>query len=453
MLTAAKTLFARSSAGGPLVGRDTERATLAAFLHARLDARRGGCLYVSGPPGCGKTALVTEALAGAGLDGPGIRTAWINCMALHTPAAIYAALLDAFACPGSALADLEALVAGAAGAAAADDDDALFVLVLDEIDQLRAHEHLLPALLTLALRRDSRLVLVGIANALDLADRLLPQLPAQAQGSTPQRLPVRPYTASQIAAVVTARLRSLLAPADVATQPAAEPSFVPCVHPAAVQLLARKVAAASGDLRQAFDILRRALELVEAESLHALRVPAATAVAAARPVLGETTPNNTSNSPNLSNSPKSPKSPKSPNPPAPTWTALTAPRATLAHVAKAASAALGASMGARIAALNGHQKALLCVLVARQSDSVGSTPLRALREAYAAACRRELVRMMPLVGAEFRAVVDAMEATGVLDIRAGECVVSRVGRAELLAAVSADGVRGRDGLMAILAQS
>ncbi|CCX05081.1 putative cell division control protein Cdc6 [Pyronema domesticum] len=430
VLTTAKSLFARSTQGGKLIGRETERTKLNEFITDRLEEQAGGCLYISGPPGCGKSALLTEIMGTVtGTVTTVISKAWVNCMALQTPSAIYTTLLDSLSASGDTLSDLEALFITSK-------TSRLYLLVLDEIDHLLTGD-ILPTLFELSLRKNSRLILLGIANALDLTDRFLPRL--KSKGLTPSLLPFLPYTAPQIAEVLTTRLKSLLSP----TEAEESPNHLPFVHPAAIQLLSKKVAAATGDLRKAFDILRRALELVEMESLNALRAQAASSE---RPVLGETvgnvlaTPSRALVRPN--------------------WTALTAPRASLPHVAKASAAALGNSVSTRIGKLNAHQKALLCVLVAK-SDTAPMNLVR-LREAYQKACRGEAVKLMPLVGAEFRGVLEAMEAGGVVDVRKDkpkgkaavkgteEVVVSRVGRMELLTAISGADVKGRDGLVAIL---
>lgn len=436
VITTAKSLFSRSTSGGKLIGRDTERSTLQSFFEPRIALKSGGCIYISGPPGCGKSALLTEIMGElAGDEKVSIKKAWINCMSLHTPGSIYASLLDSFSAASATaeFSDLESLFITTK-------KSQVYVLVLDEIDHLLSHD-LLPTLFELSLRKNSRLILVGIANALDLADRFLPRL--KAKNLEPELLPFLPYTAPQISQVLTARLRSLLSPAEKDQ----DPNLVPFVHPAAIQLLSKKVAGASGDLRKAFDILRRALELVEMESLQALRSklqdsekPLAM-LTTPRPALGEASLN-------------------SATPRAATivtnWTVVTAPRAMLAHVAKASSATLGSSISARVAKLNAHQKAVLCVLVARS----GTTPwsLVKLKDAYTKVCKDGL-GLMPLVGAEFRGVVDAMEAVGVLDILpAGgkgkaekeERAVARVGRMELLTAVSSEGTKGREGLVKVL---
>lgn len=436
VITTAKSLFSRSGQGGKLIGRDKERSALQSFFEPRITSKSGGCLYISGPPGCGKSALLTEIMGElVGNQKVAIKKAWINCMSLRTPGSINASILDSFSVESATaeFSDLESRFVTTK-------KTQIYVLVLDEIDHLLSHD-LLPALFELSLRKNSRLILVGIANALDLADRFLPRL--KAKNLEPELLPFLPYTAPQISEVLAARLRSLLSP----TEKEQDPNLLPFVHPAAIQLLSKKVASASGDLRKAFDILRRSLELVEMESLQALRSKMQDAekplgiLTSPRPVLGEASLN---------------AAPPRAAPIVTNWTVSTAPRVTLAHVAKASSATLGASISARVAKLNAHQKAVLCVLVARS----GTTPwsFLKLRDAYTKVCKDGL-GLMPLVGAEFRGVVDAMEAVGVLDILpAGgkgkaekeERAVARVGRMELLTVVSAEGTKGRDGLVKVL---
>lgn len=54
------------------------------------------------------------------------------------------------------------------------------LLILDEIDQLVTSDNgVLYNLFEWATKKDSRLVLIGIANALDLTDRFLPRLKAK----------------------------------------------------------------------------------------------------------------------------------------------------------------------------------------------------------------------------------------------------------------------------------
>uniref|UniRef100_H3ATF5 Cdc6 C-terminal domain-containing protein n=1 Tax=Latimeria chalumnae TaxID=7897 RepID=H3ATF5_LATCH len=88
----------------------------------------------------------------------------------------------------------------------------------------------------------------GIANALDLTDRILPRLQARPK-CKPQLLNFPPYTRDQIAAILQDRLKQV--------------SGAQVLDNTAIQFCARKVSAVSGDIRKALDVCRRrVLELV-----------------------------------------------------------------------------------------------------------------------------------------------------------------------------------------------
>jgi len=76
------------------------------------------------------------------------------------------------------------------------------VLVLDEIDSLDSRDQeILYTIFEWPTLPGSTLVLVGIANSLDLTDRILPRLQARAS-CRPQLLHFPPYTKDQIVAVI-----------------------------------------------------------------------------------------------------------------------------------------------------------------------------------------------------------------------------------------------------------
>ena len=87
------------------------------------------------------------------------------------------------------------------------------------------------------------LLLIGIANALDLTDRILPRLQSHVR-CRPQLLHFPPYSKDQIVTILQGRI----------TGECGETQTV--IDPMAVQFCARKVAAVHGDLRKALDICR-----------------------------------------------------------------------------------------------------------------------------------------------------------------------------------------------------
>lgn len=86
--------------------------------------------------------------------------------------------------------------------------------------------------------------MVGIANTMDLPERLLPRIVSR-MGL--KRCTFRPYTRPQIVAILEHRLEGVAA-ADAN----------------AIKKVAMKVASVSGDVRRALELCRRAAELAEA---------------------------------------------------------------------------------------------------------------------------------------------------------------------------------------------
>lgn len=122
-------------------------------------------------------------------------------------------------------------------------------MVLDELDQLESKKQsILYTIFEWPAIENSKLILVGIANSLDLTDRILPRLQARCE-LKPQLLHFPPYSREQIVEIFTDRLR--------------QAGILDVFSPVALQMLASKVAAVSGDVRRALDIGRRVIELVE----------------------------------------------------------------------------------------------------------------------------------------------------------------------------------------------
>ena len=401
----ARQLFTRCTEPGRLVGRQEEWNEVQHFVQQGIDSKRGKCLYVSGPPGTGKSALVGEVCEKLS-ERDDAKVAYINCMSIKSSGEICQKLaerlLEDEECRGND--KLEAL-----RAIFLPEDKATrtsYVVTLDEIDHLLVLDlDILYTLFEWSLQQSSRLIVVGIANALDLTDRFLPRL--KARHLKPQLLPFLPYTANQIAEVITTKLRTLLS--DDANDQA---NFVPFLHPAAIQLCSKKVASQTGDLRKAFDIVRRTIDLVESETKQSFQAP-------------ELSPSKTplANNPNLS----SPSSPQKAFLNA--LTPFTAPRATIAHIARVASAALGNGTPQRLATLNLQQKAALCTLISHQAascnekSSIFETPsktakslpptVRKLYETYCALCKRENA-LHPLTSTEFADVINGLETLGLI---------------------------------------
>jgi cell division control protein 6 len=416
----ARQVFARGSAPPALYGREQERKELESFISTRTESSQSGCIYVSGPPGTGKSAFVDEVCrtVSAKVD---IRTGYINCMSVKNATDLYRTLLEEFV-------DITEIVEGEEMNALKElfmQRDIPYVVTLDEVDHLMELDmELLYNIFEWSLQDSSSLILVGIANALDFTDRFLPRL--KARGLKPQLLPFLPYTAPQISSVITSKLKAL---APMGTQ-------LPFIHPTAIMFLSKKVAAQSGDLRKAFDVCRRAIDLVEADTRdqHAKKATEITPSPTPSPTKLPLVDNINFSSPVI----RSPSKLKTQNVLANSLAQLTvetAPRATIAHMARITAAVFSNGTTQRLQNLNLQQKAVLCSLSAMEKkkrnsagESVLATPskthntaptIKELFEAYTALCRRENI-LHPLTSTEFRDIVGSLETLSLISAVEGK---------------------------------
>lgn len=292
--------------------------------------------------------------------------------------------------------------------------DKKYIIALDEIDRLVDLDlKLLYNLFEWSMLPSSNLILIGIANALDLTDRFLPRL--KSRNLKPELLPFMPYTAPQIATIITEKLKGLLTDSEPANS-----TSIPFLQPAAILFCSKKVASQTGDLRKAFDICRRAIDLAEQDAkaeqarLRLLESPSKT------PLMENI---------NLSSPPVQRSPAKTPRQTTLTFslshlTMLTAPKATIAHMAKVTAQVFSNGTSQRLTTLNLQQKAALCALSALEkkkreapSSSIFATPsksanaaptIKQLFEAYSALCKRENL-LHPLTSMEFRDVVGGLE--------------------------------------------
>ncbi|KAI1171205.1 P-loop containing nucleoside triphosphate hydrolase protein [Nemania sp. FL0916] len=405
----ARQLFSRSADPGQLIGRDDERQHLTQYLQRCKSANPSGCIYVSGPPGTGKSAMVNE-VSEALVHSTRVKKAYVNCMSIKSSRDLYETLLEQIS-DSSSLPEGDAATIVEKLLMPRKKSTSVYLVILDEIDHILTLDlESLYKVFEWSMQKTSRLMLVGIANALDLTDRFLPRL--KSRNLKPELLPFLPYSAAQIKTIITGRLKSLVP----------EGSPLPFMHPAAIELCSRKVSNQTGDLRKAFEICRRAIDLVEMETKqkHEAEVKERILLSTpSRKPLGEKA-NLSSPSRNTSEKDVSSMlviSLKS-------LTIENAPRVSIAHLNKITAAAFGNGTNQRLKTLNLQQKAALCSLAALEKQNktsrtlfVSSSPskshssaptIKLLYETYCLLCTRDSL-LHPLSGSEFREVIGSLE--------------------------------------------
>ncbi|KAI9101086.1 P-loop containing nucleoside triphosphate hydrolase protein [Phlyctochytrium arcticum] len=437
----AKSLFRRNGASTHrLVGRTQERATIIKFWETHVIAGKavGASLYISGCPGTGKTALVDEICADFERRkvydklSHKVYVTKINCMVIKDPKKIYAKILaeirlqlgEESSSGRNDVQALECIFLPSARPSKSAQKHPVFVVVLDEIDSLLTRDQdILYKLFSWPFQNGTRLVLIGIANALDLTDRFLPRL--KAQNCEPLLLNFNPYEVNEISEIIKDRLLCLAeskrAPAPgsplvntsrskqaenqdsspfVVAKGAAS-TGAPLIHPMAVELCARKMAG-TGDLRKALDVCRHAIELVEAESRSA-------------PISNTATPSSPRRALAVSNT-----VPMSPRP-----TSLTDPAkpqmVTVKHILAATKAMLGAPNTNRLQGLNVHMKMVLCTLVVMGRDGGAGKKgkdmsLGKVYESYTKQCKSGRTPLIPVTKSELQDLITGLETAGLITV-------------------------------------
>ncbi|GAB2274456.1 AAA ATPase [Dionaea muscipula] len=246
-----------STTPSSVVCREDEYSRVLEFCKSLVEKEKSGSLYVCGCPGTGKTMImekVQSQLADlsekASVQTPDVL--YINCTSLTNPTEVFMKILKKVQPQKKIKALTEALkhIQNLYSVDGKSSCKKLLLLIVDELDYLITKDRVvLHELFMLTTLPFSRFILIGIANAIDLADRFLPRL--ESLNCKPMVLTFRAYSKDQILRILQDRLMAF-------------PYTV--FQPHALELCARKVAAASGDMRKALSICRCALEILEAEA-------------------------------------------------------------------------------------------------------------------------------------------------------------------------------------------
>ncbi|KAF7722245.1 Origin recognition complex, subunit 1 [Apophysomyces ossiformis] len=234
--------------------REDEFAEIMGYLEGAIEEGTGMCVYISGVPGTGKTATVLEIIRHLQYQAeqktlPEFDFVEINGMKLTDPNQAYSILWECLdrsekeqrkrVTSAHALQLLEARFS------TAQEDQRTTVVLMDELDLLVTKKQtVMYNFFEWPNRPFSKLIVVAVANTMDLPERMLSNKISSRMGLT--RINFQPYTHQQLYQIVESRLQGIDA-----------------FEKDAMEFAARKVSAVSGDARRALDICRRAVEIVE----------------------------------------------------------------------------------------------------------------------------------------------------------------------------------------------
>ncbi|KAF6204093.1 hypothetical protein GE061_002433 [Apolygus lucorum] len=235
--------------------REKEFTDIKSFISRKIQDGTGGCMYISGVPGTGKTATVhtvVKTLQKMAEDDEisNFDFVEVNGLRMTEPRQAYVRIWQILSknkvTADQALKHLETKFLGK--------PKRCTVLLVDELDYLcNRRQDVIYNILDWTTKRYSKFIVLTIANTMDLPERTLKGKVTSRMGLT--RLVFQPYTYQQLEEIVLNRLDGCKA-----------------FHADAVQLVARKVAAVSGDARRALDICRRSTEILELEGRAAVSV-------------------------------------------------------------------------------------------------------------------------------------------------------------------------------------
>ncbi|KAI7990724.1 Origin of replication complex subunit 1A [Camellia lanceoleosa] len=233
--------------------RNKEMEEITAFIKGAIcdDQCLGRCLYIHGVPGTGKTMSVLAVMRNlkSEVDAGSIKPycfVEINGLKLASPENIYRVIYEALS--GHRVSWKKALQLlnerFSNGSKGRKEDNRPCVLLIDELDLLvTRNQSVLYNILDWPTKPHSKLVVIGIANTMDLPEKLLPRISSR-MGI--QRLCFGPYNYQQLQEIISTRLKGIDA-----------------FEKQAIEFASRKVAAVSGDAQRALEICRRAAELTD----------------------------------------------------------------------------------------------------------------------------------------------------------------------------------------------
>ncbi|KAG2732002.1 hypothetical protein G9P44_004419 [Scheffersomyces stipitis] len=241
-----------SQAISHLIGREEQFASIYVSLMNAIEQETGCSIYVCGTPGVGKTAVVRAVINQLKEDFTnGFDYLEINGLKLLSPAVAYEQLWE----------KISGVKVTAANAALFlenyfknDAKRKPLVVVMDELDQIVTQkQNVMYNFFNWPTYASSKLIVIAIANTLDLPERVLSNKISSRLGLA--RVEFHAYSYDQLGEIIAQRLKMLT---EQSKQKVA-------IKDDAVGFASRNVSRVRGDARRVLSICRRAVEIAEQE--------------------------------------------------------------------------------------------------------------------------------------------------------------------------------------------
>lgn len=270
MLVKAKKVLGTGTALKALPCREEEFYELYHRLEDSINSKRGCCIYVSGTPGVGKTATIREVIkqlsAKMTIQSKGVKVfnyVEINGLKLIKPQAAYEVLWKKISknstSANNALNFLQQHFETTEEEEKTDDEYSNklpLVVLLDELDQIvTKNQAVMYNFFNWPTYENSRLIVIAVANTMDLPERLLTNKISSRLGLS--RIQFISYSYNQLSEIIKHRLEQLSKQNDKLL-----------IAKDAIEFASRKVASVSGDARRSLMICIRAVEIAEAEFMN-----------------------------------------------------------------------------------------------------------------------------------------------------------------------------------------
>lgn len=238
--------------------REKEFHQIYQSLEDSVESQIGTCIYVSGTPGTGKTATIREVvkqMVQAYVD-KGDESAFdyleINGLKLISPQSSYEVLWEKIS--GERVSASNAAILLDEYFQRKDKSRKPLIVLMDEVDQIVTKtQTVMYNFFNWPTYLESKLVVIAVANTMDLPERLLTNKISSRLGL--RRLQFPGYDYVQLAEIIKHRLEDL--------EKLNSGKLI--IKKDAIEFAARKVASVSGDARRALIICRRAIEIAEWE--------------------------------------------------------------------------------------------------------------------------------------------------------------------------------------------